>query len=439
MSDHNSNSFIRTSGSPTFKVSRVSYQHGHMETVNLDTTQLMKTANIYARDLFFTLNLTSKQERNKSRRIASRRTVSAILPRKQAVLLNFGNVRAVVGLQDVLLLDAHLPAVRDFAKQLSDTFAHVEQLEGEPPELVVLESVLRDAVDSFNRRMRLFEPIVEAFLEKVDNNDITSPDASVHQLAPLKDSLQSFGMIISQSQECLEDLLNHDDEMLDLLLTEQSIADKSGQEVEFERHEHVEVLLGVYARQISNIKLEINYLLSRLQSKQEFVALALSGYRNRMVRMNVHLGIAGLGLGLSTAVAGFFGMNLVSGLEEAPHMFNGVVLGSVACSAVTSMTCLSFLSGSIMRERAAQRLEEIETMTSALDDIGALDQTLKSTFEDGNKLDKEGFKQRLKESRHSKEVSDAEVELLFDVFDRIKDGTLTSRDFGKPTLPAEKP
>ena len=48
--------------------------------------------------------------------------------------------------------------------------------------------------------------------------------------------------------------------------------------------EHVEVLLGVYARQLSSMLWEIQYLLARLESKREFVSLALASYRNRMVR-----------------------------------------------------------------------------------------------------------------------------------------------------------
>jgi hypothetical protein len=48
--------------------------------------------------------------------------------------------------------------------------------------------------------------------------------------------------------------------------------------------EHVEVLLGVYARQLSSMLWEIQYMLGRLESKREFVSLALASYRNRMVR-----------------------------------------------------------------------------------------------------------------------------------------------------------
>jgi len=142
--------------SPSFKVSRVSY-NGSMETVNLGTSELLKTASIYARDLFFTLNLTSRQERQQQG-MTNRRTVSAIQPRKDVIVLSFGKVRAVVNHSNVLIFDAHNSAVRQFAQELRDVYRS-GNLNGEPNELVFLEYVLRDTVDSFHRRLRLFEPI----------------------------------------------------------------------------------------------------------------------------------------------------------------------------------------------------------------------------------------------------------------------------------------
>ena len=142
--------------SPSFKVSRVSY-NGSMETVNLGTSELLKTASIYARDLFFTLNLTSRQERQQQG-MTNRRTVSAIQPRKDVIVLSFGKVRAVVNHSNVLIFDAHNSAVRQFAQELRDVYRS-GNLNGEPNELVFLEHVLRDTVDSFHRRLRLFEPI----------------------------------------------------------------------------------------------------------------------------------------------------------------------------------------------------------------------------------------------------------------------------------------
>jgi magnesium transporter len=241
-------------------------------------------------------------------------------------------------------------------------------------------------------------------------------------------------MQVRQSLECLDHLLTHDDEMLALLLTEQNAAQDSGDVVDFARHEHVELLLGVYARQISNVSMEITYLLQRLQSKQEFVTLALSGYRNRMVQMNVHLSIAALSLGLSTTVAGFFGMNLLHGLESSNIAFGYVVFFSCTSSLLTWMWALNHLSGTKMRRRAKQRLDEMETLTGALSDMSALDHTLKTTIERGEVINKEQFRVLLQHARNSRMVTSNEVDLLFEVFDKIKDGSLSAEDFQKNSI-----
>lgn len=440
--------------SPSFKVAKVSYQTGDIRTVNLHTSELLKSASIYARDLF-TLNLTSRQERRRKGPV--RRTLSAILPRKDLIVLSFGNVRAVASLDYVFLFDAHNPMVQDFAKELSSRYKEnasaaaaaaaaaaaesgsgdqQEQKEfqqelksiqqNEPNELVFLEQVLGDATDAYNRRLRLFEPIVDSFLDRVANEVYS--DTGVHQLVPLKDSLQSFEIQVKQSLDCLTELLKSDEDMLDLLLTEQAKAEQTGGQVDYSRHEYVELLLGVYARQLSNIVMEISYLLGRLQSKQEFVALALSGYRNRMIRMNVHLGIATLSLGLGTTIAGLFGMNLINGLEQSPMAFTYVVLGSGTASMLIALGSLNYLSGHNMQMRAAQRMEEIETLSGALSDMCALDYVYKNTVENGVSIDKAQFRRILTKARQSKKVTQKEVDLLFEVLDRVKDGELNNED-----------
>jgi magnesium transporter len=350
------------------------------------------------------------------------------MPRTDLIVLSFGNVRAVAGLDHVFLFDAHSPLVQDFASELALCFSNNNKgLTAEPNELIFLEQVLRDTMEAYNRRLRLFEPIVDSFLDKVQNEVYS--DTGVHQLVPLKDSLQSFEISVKQNLECLTELLNNDQEMLDILLTEQAAAKAAGTTIDFSRHEHVELLVGVYARQLSNIVMEIAFLLQRLQSKQEFVALALSGYRNRMIRMNVHIGIAGLSMGLGTTIAGFFGMNLITGLETVPFAFGSVVLGSGLAATGIAAGSLNYLSGHKMQMRAAQRMEEIDTLAGALSDMCALDYTVKTTIENGKKIDKEEFRKTLKKARQSKKASQKEVDLLFEVLDRVHDGELTSEDF----------
>lgn len=187
--------------------------------------------------------------------------------------------------------------------------------------------------------------------------------------------------------------------------------------------------MGVYARQLSSIKFEIQYLLGRLESKREFVSLALASYRNRLVRMNVHLGIFTMALAVATTTGGFLGMNVINGLEEVSWAFPAIVAGSTATGAIMALYALNYMSGRTMRKRAEQRLREIETLNAALSDMGALDYTLKTSVGKGMTVSKADFRRRLRRARQTQFISDSEINLLFDIFDRVRDGLLNLEEF----------
>lgn len=433
---------------PSFRATKVTFT-GELENVTVKTTELLDSSKIHARDLF-DLNLTSRQERRtvknrSSRRKPIRRALAAILPRKTSIVLSFAQIRAIVGRHYVLFLEAHDPAVQDFAAEMADTYRQIQNQKkysrlhlntsgySEAPdrtqeagELIFLEEVLQHSVEAFNRRLRLYDPIVNSFLDSVANEVYS--DTGTHALVPLKDSLQSFEMHVKQCLECLTELLDDDEEMLGLLLTERAKAEETGQAVDFQRHQHVELLLGVYARQLNNLVMEIQYMLQRIQSKQEFVTLSLAGYRNRMVRMNVTISIATLSLCLGTTVAGFFGMNVVNGFEESTAAFAYIVGASTIAGAAVGAGSLNFLSGRTMQERANLRLREIETLHGALSDMCALDYAVKSTLEQGTQISKEDFRVKLRRARQSGEITNAELDLLFDVMDIVKDGMIGKED-----------
>ena len=203
--------------------------------------------------------------------------------------------------------------------------------------------------------------------------------------------------------------------------------------------------------------MEIQFLLQRIQSKQEFVTLALAGYRNRLVRTNVTISIATLSLCLATTVAGFFGMNVVNGFEESTTAFSTIVLTSTVAGAGLGGASLNYLSGKTMQNRAAVRLGEIETLSGALSDMCALDYAVKNTLEHGTSISRDEFRAKLKRARQSGEVTgmcmvlllffypslsrvgplinskllccaDKEVELLFQVLDTVKDGLIGKDD-----------
>jgi hypothetical protein len=172
----------------SFKVTRVSFADGATETINLESHSLLRKSSVYVRDLFFTLNLTTQKERKSQSKAITRRSSSAILPRKDTIVVSFGNIRALISLHDTLLFDAHDPSVQSFASELrrammqapsssssnnssnqstADAATDIGDHEvsttttgnTDPKELIVLELIIREGVDAFHRHLRLFEPI----------------------------------------------------------------------------------------------------------------------------------------------------------------------------------------------------------------------------------------------------------------------------------------
>ncbi|KDD76705.1 hypothetical protein H632_c133p2 [Helicosporidium sp. ATCC 50920] len=75
---------------------------------------------------------------------------------------------------------------------------------------------------------------------------------------------------------------------------------------------------------------ELDELESGLEQAQAVWRMQLDHQRNRVLRVNLLLGIASFGMVTMTVPAAFFGMNLQSGLENAPHAMFAVAQASVA-------------------------------------------------------------------------------------------------------------
>jgi Mg2+ and Co2+ transporter CorA len=70
-------------------------------------------------------------------------------------------------------------------------------------------------------------------------------------------------------------------------------------------------------------------------------AISLDNTRNRIARMNLSLSMSTLSLSFSMVVAGFFGMNITSGLESHPPLvFAGIVAGGLVGEWLTNFVML---------------------------------------------------------------------------------------------------
>ena len=360
----------------------------------------------------------------------------------------------------------------DITTIVEEAVAEEKEDQYEKFELIFLEEILRDVCGTYNRRLLLYEPIVDDIAARVSNEMYTT--SSVNRLVPIKNSLQEFELNIQSALNGITTLLNDDDDMIGLLLSERFEASLKKEILEINRHESVELLLEEYARQLSNTLHETSYLLKKVQSEQELIAMSLDSYRNKIVTMNLYLSITGISIAMLTAVAGFYGMNLTHGYEHAPQtMFYNVVSFSTIGGVLFGVGCVHYirsgfdfsldgsLTGNSYRRRS-ERLREIDTIDNALNhtSMAALDYTLKylatqriitaasnNNTEDDNyknnsihddndndnkrRMTKDEFKSKLYESLSGEydAISDSEVDLLFNTLDVTNDGTLNTSDF----------
>ena len=192
-------------------------------------------------------------------------------------------------------------------------------------ELNVLECLLRDVCQLYAQRVSLFQPVVSTVLNELMGESIAHDQ--LQRLLPLQDGLSTFELAARDAMACLKTLIENDEDMRGLLLTAQLEKATTGRwprpglSSNANVTDQVELLLEAYHRQMSEIYSQVFFLRKKVESTKELAQISLDNYRNNLIRINLHLTMGGVGLALATTVAGLFGMNLVSGLEEHPAAF----------------------------------------------------------------------------------------------------------------------
>jgi len=355
-----------------------------------------------------------------------------ILPRDDEIVIAFGCVRAVISRTSALIFDAHKPTICQQATRISkklreDTFSlHngailFSKAKTNDFEIDMVEGVVREVCTMYSRRLRLYEPIVNSLLDRI-TNEAFSP-SGLHKLVPVKDSLQHFEMNVKGALNCVTDLLDNDEDMINLQLTAKQRAGENNETLPMESHQDVELLLEEYARQLNSILLEIDFLLQRVQSKQDLVALSLDAFRNRMIRMNLYLSIGAISLAFSTATAGFYGMNVPNGMEDVKGVFESIILGSAIFGGAFLGGCYHYINGSSQQKRTLENLQQIEVMNRALGDMSALDHSFELMLSEDKPITREVFRQKVYESKPDG-VRDTEIDFLFDLLDYTNDGKI---------------
>ncbi|CAE7806277.1 mrs2, partial [Symbiodinium sp. KB8] len=246
--------------------------------------------------------------------------------------------------------------------------------EVQPFEFTVLEMALRESfIQKEDRYTRLSALIATALkaraaadTQRLSVRDFLAPsltratrEHALYKLLMLSNSLAALEVDVKRHESCLENLLKSDEDMAAMYL---SYRRDSGNERKVSDHEDVELMLESFGMQLEDLSDRIQKLQESTgvvtQSKME--QLMLTSERNRIM-----MGMATSSLAVSTLMAGFFGMNLVSGLEDVPGLF-WLALGG--CTALSVFLFYGLMAG-VRRYHSVQRqqLSEVSSLRTALD------------------------------------------------------------------------
>lgn len=427
---------------------------GMVRVGHMSVKRLRETTGAHLRDLL-QLGVTAREVAPGAREVAP----PCVLPRDRATLVHFGGLKGVIGTHKALFFDAELLPVRRSLRRIAagirsspraeeDEYGEdqYEPDEALPFELVVLEGVLGEAASSYQRRCRLYEPVVKASIKKTTISSDEGFIEDLHRLSAFDGALARFENETKTAMLVLVDLLASDEDMLGLLVSETS-QDPA-------RHAVVELMLESYHRRLNVVAANIADLRAQLAAAQDLARVAIDLRRNKIIRFNIYLSISGIALSTTTAFAGIFGMNLLSGVEETPGVFalvsavslvSGVAVAGLFAAALDVWYArVDLTSAADDRVALAALLSNISSVEHAfythkanIHNLPGQTQNLPPTRADIAKLLRAGS---------GREPSDRELDLLFEIFDNpghhmatleehdpITTTSTTPVDFGVPS------
>lgn len=306
------------------------------------------------RDLAQTLHVQPRDLR-KVLSASQRRLISGVNVRDKCIILHLEHVKAIIMSDRMFLFDhARDARVKTFSLFLPSLLYEPRvgaiasasasangngNGNGSPPfELRALEAVLIEVTESLDAMLKEMTP---RMLELLHDLTVVQSTANLSALVSANDSLSSFDARVQSLRHALTELLNNDEDLAGLFLTEKRA---------IQDHGEAEELVENYLMQVEETSERIAELQTRFRNVMSYIQIHFDSQRNRLMRMSLVVSLGALSATTTATGAGLFGMNLMSGLESNPHAFYAV------SGTLLSIGALLF-SGSYMLYRRTKRLD----------------------------------------------------------------------------------
>ena len=260
-----------------------------------------------------------------------------ILVRPSAILINLLHLRVLIQADRVLVFDAYGSAdsytQSVFMYDLEGKLRHKSDRNSGsylPYEFRALEAVLISVTSGLESEfVGVREPVVRVLRELEEDID---REKLRHLLIHSK-KLGTFEQKARLVRDAINDLLDADDDLATMYLTERS----SGKKRDENDHQEIEMLLESYHKICDEIVEISGNLISNIRNTEEVIKAILDANRNSLMLLELKFSIWTLGLGTGTLIAGLYGMNLKNFIEESDVAFTGVTL---TCFGLSALVCM---------------------------------------------------------------------------------------------------
>ncbi|CAH0517208.1 unnamed protein product [Peronospora belbahrii] len=271
----------------------------------------------------------------------------SIIIRKQAILISADPLRAIV-MRDVCLV--YVPDGADsLLSILKDKFSQVARENAEDPyEFRALEALLATLARYFQADYEKLSPIVVSALDRLVQGNLHSRE--LETLREFKNTMNEFESQVDGVRRVLMELLDNEEDLRLLYLTKLHEDPSLLTDLYSFDSEEAEVLIENYLQDIFSTRTKADLMQHRITNTESLVMLKLDSMRNYLLRVDLVFSLATIGLSVGTLLAGVFGMNLASGVEEAWGWFWGVaIICVVAFVVITTVGILFFRQKGVLQ------------------------------------------------------------------------------------------
>ncbi|CAA3022294.1 magnesium transporter MRS2-11, chloroplastic [Olea europaea subsp. europaea] len=266
----------------------------------------------------------------------------SLLVREHAILLNLGSLRAIAMQENVYIFNYNRKGGKAFIDALLPRL-NPKTMNGGPSMpfvLEVVEAALHSRIQRLEQRLWDLEPRVQALLEALPNRltgDI------LEELRISKQRLVELGSRAGALKQMLLDILEDTHEIRRICIMGRNCTLQKNDEMECsvplekqiaeEEEEEIEMLLENYLQRCESCHGQAERLLDSAKEMEDSIAVNLSSRRLEVSRVELLLQVGTFCIAVGALVAGIFGMNLKSYLEERAFAFwittTGIIVGAV--------------------------------------------------------------------------------------------------------------